>query len=110
MDPITAFMAAKTFLGKVPREVWYALAALAAWWWFSSHYIEQGRQEVLSELREKAAEAEKKAQAAKKKADENATERAETFEAQQEVLNDAIEEAEKTGGNALDGLFTGLSG
>jgi len=69
-----------------------------------------GREAVLSDLRSKAAEAEKKALQAEKQADDKAKDRAQEFETQQEVLNDAIKEAESNGGNALDGLFDGLSG
>ena len=94
-----------SLLGKVPREVWYVIGALLAWWFFSSHYIEQGREEVLTELRTKAAEAAEKAAEAETQADDNATERAEDFEREQEVLEEAINEAVASDGNALDAIF-----
>lgn len=103
---IKAFVGnAMNLLGKVPREVWYALAALVAWWLFSSHYIEQGREEVLTELRKAEAEAAKKALEAVTQADEGRAERA---EAEAEVVGgmiERIEEAEAAGENPLDALF-----
>lgn len=92
-------------LGKVPREVWYGLAAFAAWWLFSSHYIDVGKERVYTELREAQAKAEKLAEEARGVADAKAAERA-AVEA--EVIADqieAIETAESEGENPLDAIF-----
>lgn len=92
-------------LKQVPREVWYVLAALAAWWWFSSHYINQGREEVLTELREAEAEAAKKSLEAIAQADESKAKRAEKEAEIVGGMIERIEEAEEAGENPLDGLF-----
>lgn len=44
-------------LSKVPREVWYILAALAAWWVFSNHYEQQGYDKRTAEYAEIARQA-----------------------------------------------------
>ena len=93
------------FLGTVPREVWYALGAVVAWWGFSSHYIDQGREQVLTELRQAEADAKEKAQEARAKADEKAEERAQNFEQKQDVLSEAIKKAEANNENSLDAIF-----
>lgn len=110
--PILETIAIKTvwgkaidLLGKVPREVWYCLAALAAWWWFSSHYIEQGREEVLSELRAAQAETAEKALEAIAEADTAALERHEANAAVLEAQIERIEQAEAEESNPLDALF-----
>jgi hypothetical protein len=94
------------FLKIVPREIWYALAVFAAWWVLSSHYIGVGEDRILDQLRQAEADAEKKAAIARAEADEKSEERAKEFEQEQEILKEKIDEAERTGGNALDSIFS----
>ena len=67
-----------------------------------------GKQSVLDELALQAARAKAKAAEARERATEESNERAEQFEQQQEQIEKAIEDAQASGGNALDGLFGGL--
>ncbi len=95
-----------SFLGKVPNEVWYALGALIIWWFASAHYIGQGREEVLTELRKQEAIAEQKAMEARASADADARERATEEQEKADTLTEVIENAENTGSNALDDMFS----
>lgn len=104
-----SWLAIRTFLGRVPREAWYALAAFAAWWVFSSHYVQQGRNELLAELKEAEREAEEKAAKAVGVADDEAAKREAIEKAKTDALQEAINEAEQTGDNPLDALFGGMS-
>ena len=49
------------FIKGLPNEVWYVLAALLAWWVFSSHYESKGYNKRTAEYAAVIAEAEKKA-------------------------------------------------
>jgi hypothetical protein len=96
-------------LKAIPWQVWVISALVAAipvnGCVQHGRGYDAGREAVLSDLRAKAAEAKEKARDAEKQADAKADERAQEFETQQEVLNDAIEEAETSGANALDTIF-----
>ena len=52
------------FLSKLPREVWYALAAVVVWWIFSNHYEQQGYDKRTAEYAEIARQAALKAKEA----------------------------------------------
>ena len=67
-----------------------------------------GRAAILNRLELQAAKAKAKAAEAREKATEESNQRAEQFEQQQEQIEKAIEDAQASGGNALDGLFGGL--
>ena len=100
----TALSSAGGFLKQVPREVWYAIAGFA-WWFFSAHYIGVGEDRVWTQLKEAEQAAQEAAADAVKVADEEAKERA---EAQAEVLAEqieAIEKAKANDENALDAIF-----
>jgi hypothetical protein len=93
----------------VPPFVWAALFIAGAWWidraaqYAEGH--ENGRTEVVNELRTAEAEAAKRSLEAIAEADEGKAERA---EAEAEIVSDMIERiesAEAEGGNALDTLF-----
>ena len=66
---------------------------------------QDGRESVLAELRTQQAKTAEKATKARSSAAQGAKERAETFEAEQRALGEAIEKAEAEEANALDGLF-----
>jgi hypothetical protein len=101
----TALKSAGGFLASIPREVWYALAVIAAVWWLRADAYSDGRESVLEELRTAEAGAVKRSLEAVAKADKAGAERAE-IEAETRAADiAAIERAEDTGGNALDGLF-----
>jgi ABC-type transporter MlaC component len=102
--PIWA-LSALGWLKGLPWQVYAGLFLLAAFPITYCKGVHDGREEVLTELREKSDEAKQKAEAARQIADEGAQNRADEFEAKQEVLTDAIEQAETNGGNALDAIF-----
>jgi hypothetical protein len=96
---------ARAFLGKIPREVWYALAVLAAVWWIRADAYSDGRESVLTELREAEDKAREKAAKAIEEADKAGAKRAQ-IEAETRAADiEAIERAEETGDNPLDNLF-----
>ena len=92
------------FLSKLPREVWYALAAVAAWWIFSNHYEQQGYDKRTAEYAEIARQAAVKA----KKADDAAIGAvdAETsaVEASNQAARDAAESSDDPLKSGLDAL------
>ena len=92
----------------VPWQVYAGVAILIAAYGYGCTQYDAGRESVLEELREAERKAEKKAEAARQSADAEAFERANEFEAEQETLSEVIDNAEDTGGNAIDGLFGGL--
>ena len=100
---------ALAFLAKVPREVWYILAALLFLLWFAENRYDAGRDAVLAKLEKAEAEAKQKADEAATVADGEAQERSEGFRKEQETLEKAIDDAQANDGNALDGLFGSLS-
>lgn len=102
---MTWFLAARTFLGKVPREIWYALAVLLAVWWLRADAYSDGRESVLTELRQAEADAQLKADKAVTEAEKNAAKREAVQAAQAADQIKAIEQAEANNENALDALF-----
>ena len=96
----------KGFLGNIPREIWYALAALAAWWVFSGYYIGVGEDRILAQLAEEQRKREKQAEEARASADVDTRERAEEEQETADTLSEVIENAEITGTNPLDGMFS----
>ena len=98
----------KGFTGWLSRVPWQAYALIGAGvfiFWLADNRFDAGRESVLSDLREKQAAAARKAEAAQTIATEKALERSEEFQAQQEVLQDAIEQAEATDSNPLDAII-----
>ena len=104
-----AFRKVWAALKAVPWFVWVAIAVAALWFIDrNAQYregFENGRGEVLEQLRKAEAEAAQKALEAVARADEKALERA---EAEAEVIErqlDAIQRAEANDENPLDALF-----
>tara|TARA_B100000678_G_C18098851_1_gene457921 strand:+ start:453 stop:761 length:309 start_codon:yes stop_codon:yes gene_type:complete len=93
------------FLKGIPWQVWAGIALLIAFWWWGNHREAQGRDAILEQLREAEANAAIMAKNAADSADANERDRAADFEAEREVLEEAIQQAEASGGNALDALF-----
>jgi hypothetical protein len=96
---------ARAFLGKIPREVWYALAVLAAVWWIRADAHNDGRESVLTELREAEDKAREKAAKVIEEADKAGAKRAQ-IEAETRAADiQAIEKAEANDTNSLDAIF-----
>lgn len=96
---------ALALLRRIPREAWYILVAVIAWWFFSSHYMEKGREEVKAELRAAEAKGLKEAVARRTASDKAGEKRAIEFAEKQGAALDAIEQAEAEGDNPLDEVF-----
>lgn len=107
---ITSFFAPFwALIGRVPKEIWYAIALVLALLFYGNWQYDRGKQVVLDRLAAEAAETAKKAAEARLIADDKAGARADEFEAQQEKLKKVIDDAQTSDSNALDGLFSGLS-
>ena len=94
-----------TFARKVPREVWYALAALAVLWWHGNSRYHDGRESVLAELREAQDKAKDASLRAIEREDKAAAERAEIESETRARDIKRIEEAEANDTNSLDAIF-----
>lgn len=89
------------FLSKLPREVWYALAAVVAWWVFSNHYEQQGYDKRTAEYAEIA----RKAALRAKKADDAAIGAVDAERGAVEASNQAARDAAEGSDDPLrDGL------
>jgi hypothetical protein len=106
---MTYLLAIRGLLSRVPPLVWAILGLLAVWGidrtTYGARRYDDGRESVLSELREAEAEAAQKAVEAVAKEGAKGAARAAEFDQQQQTLKDAIEKAEAEGGNALDSIF-----
>ena len=98
------FSPALGFLSKLPREVWYALAAVAAWWVFSSHYEQQGYDKRTAEYAEIARQAALKAQKADEAAIGAVTAETDAVEASNQAARDAAEGSDDPLKSGLDAL------
>ena len=96
------------FLKRVPWQVWAVIGILAAGYIYGEVRFNAGKQVVIERLKEAEREAERKSIEALKSADAEAKERSAEFGQEQETLEKAIENAESTGSNPLDGLFDSL--
>lgn len=97
------------WLSIIPWQAWVAIALAGAFYLYGEHKFNAGKRVVIERLEEAQAKAEAKAAVARSKADKAAQHRAEEFEAQQDLLEKVIDDAQDNGGNALDSLFGGLS-
>ena len=106
---MTYLLAIRGLLTRAPWPLWAILGLLAVWGidrtTYGARRYDDGRESVLSELREAEAEAAQKAVEAVAKEGAKGAARAAEFDKQQETLRDAIEKAEAEGGNALDSIF-----
>ena len=106
---MTYLLAIRGLLARVPWQIWSILGLLAVWGidrtTYGARRYDDGRESVLSELREAEAEAAQKAVEAVASEGAKGAARAAEFDKQQETLRDAIEKAEAEGGNALDSIF-----
>lgn len=98
-------IAIRSFLGKLPWQLYAALGAILLLFATYHKGRHDGKQVMIARLEEAERVAKEKAAKAIVKADANQAEEAAKFEAQQEVLRGAIEQAEQDGGNALDSIF-----
>lgn len=96
-------------LSKVPWQIWAGLAFVAVVG--ASYCAGKSNERERWEHRLEAMAAEARANAAKATDSANAEERERVteFEAQQDILKETIDEANRDGTNALDGLFSSLS-
>jgi hypothetical protein len=97
----TALLAARSFLAKIPWQVWLVLAVLIAAWFWGNHQLERGK--ALTEAKYAAARAQAVAKA--RKADGVAVDTAAAGKASIEEGNDRAQEAAS---NSDDPLRAGL--
>lgn len=104
---------ALSMLGRIPWQVYAAIALILAVSLSYCHGKGVGEREEKAEwiakLEKAEADAEARAKEAAQSADEQQQERADEFEAQQDALNEVIDNAESTGTNPLDAMLGSLS-
>jgi hypothetical protein len=109
IQALAIWQTVKALAKRVPWQAWAILALSAAWaidrTTYGAERYSDGRESVLADLRTAEAEAKEKALRAIAGAGEAGIARAEAFDQQQEALRNAIDAAEKGGGNALDSIF-----
>jgi Flp pilus assembly protein TadB len=93
------------FLKAIPWPIYAAIALVAAFFFWGDYQHERGRDVVLTELRKAEAQAKAKRRAAIIESDAKAKDRAKEFGAQQDILQETIENAQETDSNPLDALF-----
>lgn len=96
------------FFGRVPWQVYVAALLLALLPVSYCKGKSVGKQQVIAQLKAAEEKAKKEAAVAAAVADENQAAKTIEFEAQQEILGKAIENAEATGTNPLDDMFGSL--
>lgn len=91
-------------LGKVPREVWYAIAAVIAWLIFSNHYDQQGYDRRTAEYVALMEQARQKAAVGDKKAAEASAQVIDAIEAENKRAVEAAAGSDDPLKSALDAL------
>jgi len=102
------FLAIRKLLAGVPWQVWAAAGLALAFWGYGHHQYNAGKQVVIDRLEKAEAKAKADAIKAARSADVKQQERAVEFEARQDILSEAINDAETDNRNPIDALFGGM--
>jgi len=92
-------------LGKVPWQVWAATAILLSYPPVYCKGRSDGKAAIYAKLEKAEEKAIARAEKAATSADENQQAKSEVFEAEQETLRKAIDDAQANDANALDSIF-----
>lgn len=99
------FGSALEVLKRVPSWVWAVAGVLLLVWLAYTRGVDHENDRWVAKLEAEAAQAKIEAAEARASADAKAQERANEFQAQQEQLEEVIEDARDTGSNPLDALL-----
>lgn len=105
---MVSFAAIKGFLGGVPREVYYALAAVVLLLGYGQVQYNKGKDVILERLEEAQREARLLAEEAMNEADSEAEKRAIAHAVTQSTLTKVIQDAQRDNSNPIDALIGSL--